>query len=203
VNARPEDTLAATLLAGRLVQQVGHALDSWLIEDEDVLAAKRDEAERLYARVLQADAADPTARAGLTRLAELLDESPPEPAPAPHEEYGFYLAEAGYQSGSSGGGAYLVVADPGELRWALDVWLKLHEGFWTEESGLGGAWFTITTVARGVQVSEIDLEGHIVGGSIDWDSLTIPPLPAPPLPAGHPGRLGDLLHDHGYRVEAL
>jgi hypothetical protein len=194
VEARPEDLTTANLLAGRLVQQIGYLKESWG-DHENAIDALREEAEELYARVLRADPADPTARAGRARVAELFGH---ETEAEQHEEYTFLLAEYGYQSGGGGGSAYMVVVDPGELRWALDVWLKMNEGIWDEEVGLGGAWFTLTTVDHGTVVNEIDLEEHIADGLLDWDSIIISTPAGPPLPTGHPPLLNGLRHDFGY-----
>jgi hypothetical protein len=194
VDARPKDLATATLLAGRLVQQIGYLAES-PGNHENALDALREEAERLYARVLNADPADPTARAGLARVAGLFGH---ETETERHEGYAFHLAEYGYQSGGGGGSAYMVVVDPGELRWALDVWLKLNEGVWDEEVGLAGAWFTLTTVDRGTAVQETNLEEHMATGLLDWDSIIIPAPAGPPLPTGHPPLLAGLRYDFGY-----
>ncbi|MFC3996839.1 hypothetical protein ACFOVU_12990 [Nocardiopsis sediminis] len=137
VAARPDDVLAMTLLAGRLVQQIDH-LRAAGSPDRDEVAARRDEAESLYCRVLNAEPADPTARAGLVRLADVVAATAASELERP-EAYGFHLAEYGYASGSGGGSAYLVAADPGEVRWALDTWLELNRGVWDPDTGLGGA----------------------------------------------------------------
>ncbi|MFC4912006.1 hypothetical protein [Actinomadura gamaensis] len=201
-GARPGDRLAANLLAGCLTRQIHHLRDT-RPGDRDALTSRRLEAERLYVHVLAAHPDDPTARAGLARLGNLFSNELPT---APPGEYGYYLAECALVSGSGGTVVTFVHADADELRWALDLWLRLLGEEMGEDpelddgdaAGLGADGFTLTTVVGGRALDTLDLEAHMVDRRIDWDALSVPPLSAPPLPPGHPGRLEDLDYDHGY-----
>ncbi|MEU7004752.1 hypothetical protein [Nonomuraea sp. NPDC046570] len=80
LRARPDDALASTLLASRLVQQItfwqndeSFAADNG--EDEHALIRRRDEAQELYSRVLRNDPEDRAARAGMATLHAQFDES--------------------------------------------------------------------------------------------------------------------------------
>ncbi|BBJ37797.1 hypothetical protein SSPO_005150 [Streptomyces antimycoticus] len=80
LRTRPDDRLAAVLLAGRLVQQINY----WKIdddnanahgEDERTLVRRRDEAHALYTQTLQAAPDDPAARAGIATLNAWADDA--------------------------------------------------------------------------------------------------------------------------------
>ncbi|MGV9351448.1 hypothetical protein ACWDSD_43465 [Streptomyces spiralis] len=92
LHTRPDDRLAASLLAGRLVQQINY----WKIdddnanahgEDERTLARRRDEAHALYAQTLKAVPEDPAARAGMAALNAWADDADmPEDPPFSYYE---------------------------------------------------------------------------------------------------------------------
>ncbi|EID52555.1 hypothetical protein [Saccharomonospora xinjiangensis] len=186
LRARPDDRLAATLLAGRLVQQIAY----WKIdedhaeahgENEDTLARRRDEARALYERVLKAAPGDPAALAGVAALQMWADDSDAVEGACPFSYYELHLAEA---SGSFEYSETVVSTHPDEVRWAAS-WLLASAIAETGEPPTGDLCLFIHSPGRTDRV--IRLDEHVnADGTIEWDAIEIPPLTGEPLPAGHP-----------------
>ncbi|AOS61272.1 hypothetical protein [Actinoalloteichus hymeniacidonis] len=180
LSRKPEDTIAAGLLASRLVQQITAMLngeESFDSDSEEEAVERRvEEARELYDAVLALDSSDPTAEAGLALLDEVLEGEQPDPSSI---GYSYYLLENDAGHGSTGHLEQLVVTDPDELRWAC--------GYWFERYG-GLAGFTLATYVDGEQVNITDLGTVTLDDEDrpDWTSVDIPPLPGELLPAGHP-----------------
>ncbi|MDA2814812.1 hypothetical protein O4J56_29475 [Nocardiopsis sp. RSe5-2] len=185
LRARPDDHIAAVLLAGRLVQQINY----WKIdedraeehgEDERSLARRRDEAHSLYTTVLQSVPDDPTAHAGIAALAAWADDDdvPDDPA------YSYYELSLEMGSGSFTHSENVVTVDPDELRWACS-WLVAPV---LEEVGEPpyGVDLTLFLYSGGRIDRSIRLDEHLTATGVRWDSIVIPPLDGEPLPVGHP-----------------
>ncbi|WP_157419717.1 hypothetical protein [Actinomadura kijaniata] len=183
VAARPGDALARTLLGSLLVTQVAEwrniieiAPDVDVAAIEAANARRREEAVELLGGVLRDDPEAPTPKACLAALAEVSGGGD-----YPEEEsgvfpYDYHRVRTELWSGSVCTTVQLVVTDPDELRWACDSWLD-HEV-------LAGA-LTLTSYSRGERIGTAALpEGPT--GTVDWEAVTIPPLPGVPLPPGHP-----------------
>ncbi|ASO18060.1 hypothetical protein FHR81_002456 [Actinoalloteichus hoggarensis] len=177
---RPDDTIAATLLASRLVQQVTAMLDGEPSFDsdsaEEAIERRVDEARALYAGVLALDSTDPAAEAGSALLDEVVEGEQTDPSSI---GYSYYLIENDAGHGSTGHLEQLVATDPDELRWACGRWFD-------RLGGLAG--FTMATYVDGEQVAVTDLGAVTLDADDqpDWTSVDIPPLPGEPLPVGHP-----------------
>ncbi|GAA2669872.1 tetratricopeptide repeat protein [Nonomuraea recticatena] len=184
VAARPDDTLARTLLGSLLVTQIATwrniaaiAPDADEGEIEAANTRRREEAEELLGGVLQVDPEAPTPKACLAALAEVFGEGD-----YPEDEdglfpYDYHLVQTELWSGSVCTTLRLVITDPEELRWACDYWLANHDD-------LVGP-LTLTSYSRGEEIGAMALvEGS--ARTVDWEAVTIPPLTGVPLPPGHP-----------------
>lgn len=193
VQARPDDRVAAVLLAGRLVQQIAHwSKDPDYAEehgeDEETLERREAEARALYERVLADDPDDPTARVGLATLVawahdgedntggDVLDAEPP---------YWFYSVELGMGSGSFNHSETVITTDLDEARWAL---ARLLAPVLAEVGGPPlGVELHLFVHGNGEVQEVVRLDDHLDrDGRVDWDAVTVPPLTGEPLPPGHP-----------------
>ncbi|MER7504265.1 hypothetical protein AB0L05_11405 [Nonomuraea pusilla] len=187
VRERPDDTQAATLLAGRLVQQIAFfAVDPDFAggygEDETTLARRRDEARDLYGRVLRAAPGDPAAVAGIAML-DALSGGDGDSVDFP-EPFSYYELRLDHWSGSFCHSEVVIAAGLDELRWAHGQMLRHHILTPPTDPTL--------QLYRGGEAGEfIKLEGVV-----DLGAVTIPPLTGTPLPLGHPVQ-GGLAH-YGY-----
>ncbi|APU12490.1 MULTISPECIES: hypothetical protein [Actinoalloteichus] len=177
---RPDDTIAATLLASELVQQITAMLNGEPSFDSDSAEEAVDrriaEVRELYAGVLAVDSSDPAAEAGTALLDEVIEGEQPDPSTI---GYSYYLVENDAGHSSTGHLEQLVVTDPDELRWACGHWFERY-------GGLAG--FTMATYVDGEQVRVTDLGAVTVDPDDlpDWAAVDIPPLPGELLPIGHP-----------------
>ncbi|MFC5830939.1 hypothetical protein [Nonomuraea insulae] len=206
LEARPEDHEAAVLLAARLSHDADALVHAFGLDDEDEDfdeegeaddeesdRARRDcermrkEARRLYEQVLRADPAHPAASSGLAAF---------EGTPFSVSPYSHYLVKGEYWSGTVGCRETLVVSDAEELRWACDDWFA-------DVAGLGA--YHLSVYASGERLSHASLEPLVptADGFLDWSMITIPPLPAEPLPHGHPALLenGHISHYGWYSLD--
>ncbi|WP_067813180.1 hypothetical protein [Actinomadura kijaniata] len=191
LRARPGDTLAATLLAGRLVQQIGF----WRIdpdiaadhgEDDTTLARRRDEARGLYARVLASRPDDPAAKAGLAVLEASFDDSGELPGfPVP---YSYYELRLDLMSGSFSHAEIVVVTGIDDLRWAYDNMLRPFD----DDTLPGDP--VLETYTDGEPADLLVLKDRVA-----LDDVAIPPLTGTPLPPGHPVQEG--LAHYGYSCD--
>jgi hypothetical protein len=192
LRARPDDQLAAVLLAGRLVQQIAY----WRIdddhatahgEDDHTRARRRDEAHVLYARVLEAEPGNPAARAGAAALNAWADDTGALEDKEPPFSYYELNMEAG--SGSFSHSERVVATDPDEVRWACS-WLVAPVVAEVGEPPYGVD-LHLFTYSAGRFDGTIDLGEHFTAdGTLDWGAVEIPPLTGEPLPVGHPVGLG-------------
>jgi hypothetical protein len=186
LHARPDDRLAAVLLAGRLVQQIAY----WKIdddnadahgEDEHTLARRRDEAHALYTQVLKFAPDDPAARAGITALNAWADDTGTfEDPPFSYYELKLDMGSRSFLHSES-----VVTTHPDEVRWACS-WLLAPVMAEVEEPPFGVD-LTLFTNADGHFDVTIRLDEHLKpDGTLAWHAIEIPPLTGDPLPAGHP-----------------
>jgi hypothetical protein len=186
LRARPDDQLAAVLLAGRLVQQIAfwqidddHAMAHG--EDDDTLARRHDEAHALYASVLKTDPGNAAARAGVATLNARADDTGALEEEPPFSYYELIM-EAG--SGSFSHSEHVVATDPDEVRWACS-WLVAPMVAQTVEPPFGVD-LDLFTYSNGRLGSVVHLGRHFhADGTLDWDAVEIPPLTGDPLPVGH------------------
>ncbi|MEV0390979.1 hypothetical protein [Nonomuraea sp. NPDC050643] len=191
LRARPDDRLAAVLLAGRLVQQIAfwridddHAAEHG--EDDRTLARRRDEAQALYARVLEAEPGHSVARAGVAALNAWADD---DGAPAKEPSFSYYELDMTAGSGSYVHSERVVATDPDEVRWACS-WLVAPMVAEVGEPPYGVD-LHLFTYAGGRCDGIVDLgERFTADGTLDWDAVEIPPLTGEPLPVGHPVGFG-------------
>ncbi|SEH01562.1 hypothetical protein SAMN05444920_12110 [Nonomuraea solani] len=184
LHARPDDHLAALLLAGRLVQQIAfwqidtdHAAEHG--ENDQTLARRRAEAQALYTRVLQADPTNPTALAGTAALNTRADTTT-----AP-ERFSYYELNLETGSGSFTHSERVITTDPDEVRWACS-WLMAPVVAEVEEPPYGVD-LHLFTYMNGSCDTTIDLGQHFTtDGTLNWTTAKIPPLTGELLPAGHP-----------------
>jgi hypothetical protein len=162
LRARPDDRLAAVLLAGRLVQQIAfrqidddHATAHG--EDDGTLARRHDEAHALYASVLRTDPGNAAARAGVAALNAWADDTG-DLEKEPRGALGLLPARG--PDGGAGRGA------------------SLRRG--PRSVHLLGRLDSVVRLARHFHAD----------GTLDWDAVEIPPLTGDPLPAGHPVGIG-------------
>ncbi|MEV0231600.1 hypothetical protein [Nonomuraea sp. NPDC050786] len=187
VEACPDDTRVATLLASRLVQQIAVFendvdLAAHYGEDEITLARRRDEARNLYGRVLRSAPGDPAASAGMA----MLDASSGEVGdsgqfPGP---FSYYELSLDHWSGSFCHSEVVIVTGLDELRWAYEQMMRPH-------IPTPAAYPTLQVYFGGEEGEFVKLEGVL-----DLGTVTIPPLTGTPLPLGHPVQ-GGLAH-YGY-----
>ncbi|MEQ4721511.1 hypothetical protein [Nonomuraea sp. B19D2] len=191
VRARPDDTLAATLLAGRLVQQVAFwRIDPYFAEgqgeNDTTLARRRDEARELYARVLRARPDDPAALAGTACLDALFDED--RELPEFSEPYSYYELNLQLWSGSFCHTEMVITTDLDELRWAYHQMLRPFADDGPPDDP------TLETFIDGEKTDFV-----VLSGGVGLDAVTIPPLTGTLLPAGHPVQEG--LAHYGYSCD--
>ncbi|ANP52853.1 hypothetical protein J2Z21_000397 [Streptomyces griseochromogenes] len=186
LRTRPDDRLAASLLAGRLVQQINY----WKIdddnanahgEDERTLARRRDEAHALYTQTLKAVPDDPAARAGIAALNAWADDAD-MPEDPPFSYYELTLEMGG--SGSYSHSETVVTSHPDEVRWACS-WLLAPVVAEVKEPPFGVD-LTLFIYSDGRCDSVIRLDEHLTADGMLGDVIEIPPLNGEPLPAGHP-----------------
>lgn len=189
LRARPDDRLAALLLAGRLVQQISY----WKIdednanangEDERTLARRRDEAHALYTQTLKAHPDDPAARAGIATLNMWANDADmPEVPP-----FSYYELSLDMVSGSFSHTETVVTSDPDEVRWACSwlLALLLAEVQEPVQEPPFGVDLTLFVYSNGRHDGIIRLDEHLTADGVGWDDVEIPPLEGEPLPAGHP-----------------
>ncbi|MFC7831081.1 hypothetical protein [Streptomyces sp. NPDC057375] len=186
LRARPDDRLAASLLAGRLVQQINY----WKIdddnanahgEDERTLTRRRDEAHALYTQTLKAVPDDPAARAGIDALNAWADDADmPEDPP-----FSYYELTLEMGSGSYNHSETVVTTHPDEVRWACS-WLLAPVVAEVKEPPFGVD-LTLFIYSDGRCDSVIRLDEHLnADGILRWDVIEIPSLRGEPLPVGHP-----------------
>ncbi|MFI7147950.1 hypothetical protein ACIBO2_23810 [Nonomuraea sp. NPDC050022] len=190
LRARPDDQLAAVMLAGRLVQQIAY----WRIdddhaiaqgEDDHTLARRRDEAHALYVRVLEADPGNPAARAGVATLNAWADGAGGIDALEKEPPFSYYELRLEAGSGSFLHSESVVTTHPDEVRWACS-WLMAPVVAEVEEPPFGVE-LSLFTYSDGRFAGSINLGEHFTAdGLLDWDAVEIPPLTGEPLPAGHP-----------------
>lgn len=188
VAARPGDTLARTLLGSLLVTQIAAwrdiadvaFLDPDLDEEEieEANMRRRGEAEELLGGVLLVDPGAPAPKACLAALAEVFDEGDYPCGEDGLFPYDYHLVGTEVWSGSACLTVQLVLTDPEELRWACDHWLK-------DGDYLAGP-LTLTSYSQGEEIGSVALSEDVSATTIDWERLTIPPLPGDPLPPGDP-----------------
>lgn len=104
--SRPDDIDAAALLAGLLTQRFEEAIHERDGDADAATTALQDEATALYAGIMGRDPDNPTAKAGLAAIQDILscwddltDDLPADTAPAPG--YSFYCASLSAYSGST------------------------------------------------------------------------------------------------------
>lgn len=186
LRTRPDDRLAASLLAGRLVQQINY----WKIdddnanahgEDERTLARRRDEAHALYTQTLKAVPDDPAALAGIAALNAWADgaDMPQDPP------FSYYELTLETGSGSYSHSESVVTSHPDEVRWA-GSWLLAPVVAEVKEPPFGVD-LTLFICSDGRCDSVIRLDEHLTAdGILGWDVIEVPPLKGEPLPVGHP-----------------
>ncbi|MGP3965895.1 hypothetical protein ACTWPT_59140 [Nonomuraea sp. 3N208] len=190
LHARPNDRLAAVLLAGRLLQQIAY----WKIdddnanahgEDEHTLARRRDEAHALYTQVLKAAPDNPAARAGIAALNAWTDNSDDTGVLEKDPPFSYYELNLDLGSGSFLHSERVVTTHPDEVRWACS-WLLAPVLAEVQEPPFGVD-LTLFTYLDGRFDGIIRLDEHLnADGTLGWDAIKIPPLTGEPLPAGHP-----------------
>jgi hypothetical protein len=186
LHARPDDRLAAVLLAGRLVQQIAY----WTIdddnadahgEDEHTLARRRDEAHALYTHVLQSAPDDPAARAGIAALNAWADDTGTFEDPP----FSYYELNLDMGSGSFLHSESVITTHPDEVRWASSRLLTPVVAEVKEPPF--GVDLTLFTYSDGQFDTIVRLHEHLnADGTLAWDAIEIPPLAGDPLPPGHP-----------------
>ncbi|WP_433515297.1 hypothetical protein ACQP2T_06570 [Nonomuraea sp. CA-143628] len=190
MRARPDDQLAAVMLAGRLVQQIAywHIDDDHAIahgEDDRTLARRRDEAHALYARVLNADPGNLAARAGVATLRALVDRTGPIDVLEKEPPFSYYELHLEMGSGSFSHSERVVTTHPDEVRWACS-WLMAPVVAEVEEPPFGVD-LHLFAYTEGQFGGTIHLGEHFhADGTLNWDAVEIPPLIGEPLPVGHP-----------------
>ncbi|MWA04987.1 hypothetical protein F8568_032405 [Actinomadura sp. LD22] len=190
LRARPDDRLAAVVLAGRLVQQIAY----WQLnddnanahgEDEHTLARRRNEAHALYTQVLETAPDDPAARAGIAALHAWTDDTASTDALENEPPFSYYELTLDMGSGSFLHTESVVTTHPDEVRWACP-WLLAPVVAAVKEPPFGVE-LTLFTYSGGRFDSVVHLHEHLnADGTLAWDAIEIPPLTGNPLPAGHP-----------------
>ncbi|MGW1365164.1 hypothetical protein ACWCQP_48350 [Streptomyces chartreusis] len=176
LRTRPDDRLAASLLAGRLVQQINY----WKIDDDNAnargenertLARRRDEAHALYTQTLKAVPDDPAGRAGIAALNAWADDADmPEDPPFSYYELTLEMGSGSYIHSES-----VVTSHPDEVRWACS-WLIAQVVAEVKEPHFGVD-LTLFIYSDGRFDSVIRLDEHLTAdGMLGWDVIEIPPL---------------------------